>query len=71
MKRTNELWNQPYRDYNNLRGISNMKDFNGEDLTKESREVYLKNLQRKWLEEQMQEKENQRQKELQEEREYA
>lgn len=42
MKRTNELWNKPYTNYDNLKGISNMKDFNGEDLERESREVYMK-----------------------------
>ena len=51
MKRTNELWNQPYKGYDDMKGISNMKDFDGEDLQKESREAYLKRLQKEQLRE--------------------
>jgi hypothetical protein len=38
MKRTKELFTEPYLNYNQTRGISSLVNFQGEDLTFESRE---------------------------------
>ncbi len=70
MKKTQELWNTPHQEFNDLRGISGMREFHGEDLQKESRQDYLKRKQKEWLDQQVKENEEKRRREREEERMY-
>ena len=56
MKRTQDRYNKTNDGIQNLYGFSGCREFNGEDLTFESRSNYLKQQQRKWLDEQIKEK---------------
>lgn len=66
MKRTQELWNEQYKSHEQLKGQSALREFIGEDLTFDSRNKVLKQTQREWLDQQIQEKREKRQREKEE-----
>jgi len=69
MKRTKENWLHGHPQDRN--GISGLRQFDGEDLHYQERQLALKSTQRDWIEEQKREKEQRRQEELNEEMMYA
>ena len=70
MKRTQNKWNETQKPETYLKGQSGMINFRGEDLEKESREIFLKNKQREFLLEQIKEKENRKLQEKEQDRLY-
>eukprot|EP00825_Cyclidium_porcatum_P035216 TRINITY_DN3694_c0_g1_i1.p1 TRINITY_DN3694_c0_g1~~TRINITY_DN3694_c0_g1_i1.p1 ORF type:complete len:146 (-),score=40.23 TRINITY_DN3694_c0_g1_i1:238-675(-) len=71
MKRTKEAYYRQHPEWKLMEGCSGIKELEGEDLSYDSRQKYNKDLQRKWIEEKIEENKMKQSQEKLEESNYA